>query len=141
MESHGKHTAHLRPYSRLVFTQENKHRIGLDLFLSCIKTLFHSSQKPTRKLAARTVIQSQYLKALAASLRVGFCDEWKSGFSHTAGPRKVENTSLFIIRVADHRFKLEQNLSIIYHLSIFLSGNRRSEKCIEMRNVTAVAKV
>ena len=31
--------------------------------------LFHSSQKPTRKLAARTFIQSQYLKALAASLR------------------------------------------------------------------------
>jgi hypothetical protein len=24
-----------------------------------------------------TFIQSQYLKALAASLRVGFCDEWK----------------------------------------------------------------
>ncbi len=36
---------------------------------SCgLKPLFHSSQKPTRKLAARTFIQSQYLKALAASL-------------------------------------------------------------------------
>ena len=30
-----------------------------------------------RKLAARTFIQSQYLKALAASLRFHFCDEWK----------------------------------------------------------------
>ncbi len=44
-----------------------------------LKVLFHSSQKPTRKLAARIFIQSQYLKALAASLRVGFCDEWKRG--------------------------------------------------------------
>ncbi len=47
--------------------------------------LFHSfpliAKKPTRKLAARTFIQSQYLKALAAaSLRVGVCDEWKRGF-------------------------------------------------------------
>ncbi len=31
------------------------------------KALFHLSQKLTRKLAARTFIQSQYLKALAAS--------------------------------------------------------------------------
>ena len=46
-----------------------------------VKVLFHSSQKPTRKLAAGTFIQSQYLKALAASLRVGFCDEWKRGLS------------------------------------------------------------
>ncbi len=45
-----------------------------------LKPLFHSSQKPTRKLAARTFIQSQYLKAFAASLRVGFCDEWTRGF-------------------------------------------------------------
>ncbi len=29
-----------------------------------------------------TFIQSQYLKALAASLRVGFCDEWKRGLKH-----------------------------------------------------------
>ena len=28
----------------------------------CLKALFHSSQKPTRKIAARTFIQSQYLK-------------------------------------------------------------------------------
>ena len=46
-----------------------------------LKALFHSLQKPTLKLAARTFIQSQYLKALAASLRVGFCDEWKTGFT------------------------------------------------------------
>ena len=46
-----------------------------------LKPLFHSSQKPTRKLAARTFIQSQYLKALAASLQVGFCDEWKRGLN------------------------------------------------------------
>ena len=52
-----------------------------------LKALFHSSQKPTRKLAARTFIQSQYLKALAVSLRVGFSDEWKRGFKalKTAG--------------------------------------------------------
>ena len=42
------------------------------------KALFHSSRKLTRKLAARTFIQ--YPKALGASLRVGFCDEWKRGF-------------------------------------------------------------
>ncbi len=54
----------LRPVS----TQENKHRIGLDFFPSCI--------------------------------------------IHTAEPKKVENTSdqLFIIRLADHRFKLEQKI-------------------------------
>ncbi len=44
-----------------------------------LKVLFHSLQSPTRKLAARTFIQLQYLKVLTASLRVGFCDadEWK----------------------------------------------------------------
>ncbi len=31
--------------------------------LNKIKALVHSSQKPTSKLAARTFIQSQYLKA------------------------------------------------------------------------------
>ena len=34
------------------------------------------------QLAARTFIQSQYLKALTVSLRVGFCDEWKRGLNH-----------------------------------------------------------
>jgi hypothetical protein len=46
-----------------------------------LKPISHSSQKLTRKLAARTFIQSQYMKAIAASLQVGVCDEWKRGFS------------------------------------------------------------
>ena len=46
-----------------------------------VRSLFHSSQKPTRKLAATTFTQSQCLKALAPSLRVGFCDKWKSRIS------------------------------------------------------------
>ena len=37
-----------------------------------LKAVCHSSQNPTRKFAARTFIQSQYLKARAASLRFGF---------------------------------------------------------------------
>ncbi len=61
--------------------QQELSRVSFTFLKVCaihrIKALFHSSQKPTRKLAARTFIQSQYLKALAASLRVGFCDEWK----------------------------------------------------------------
>ena len=47
----------------------------------CVKALFHSSQKPTPKLATKTFTQSQYLKTLAASLRVSFCDEWKIGLT------------------------------------------------------------
>ena len=43
--------------------------------------LFHSSQNTTRKLASKTFIQTQYLQALGASVRVGFCDEWKRGFN------------------------------------------------------------
>ncbi len=57
------------------------HRIIGSNWKPAFKPLFHSSQNPTRKLAARTFIQSQYLKALAASLRVGFCDEWKRGLT------------------------------------------------------------
>ena len=49
-----------------------------------INALFHSSQNPTRKLAVRTFIQSQYLKALDACLRGGFCDEWKRGLIYCA---------------------------------------------------------
>ena len=52
-----------------------------DGIVGMLKPLFHSSPRPTRKLVARTFIQSQYLKALTASLRVGFCDEWKRGLS------------------------------------------------------------
>ena len=56
-----------------------------------------SSQKPTRKLAARTFIQSQYLKALAASLRVGFCDEWK---------REALNPQLYQLQTVIPRFRI-----------------------------------
>ncbi len=45
-----------------------------------------------RKLAARTFIQSQYLKALAASLRVHFCDEWKRGL---LGRRQAKQILVF----------------------------------------------
>ena len=68
----GMHTT-IYTYSITISWQE----VALFAFL---KPLFHSSQKPTRKLAARTFIQSQYLKVLVASLRVGFCDKWKRGF-------------------------------------------------------------
>jgi hypothetical protein len=51
------------------------------ILFATLKPLFHSSQKPTRKLAARTFIQSQYVKELAERLRVGFCDEWKGDFT------------------------------------------------------------
>ena len=50
------------------------------LYKRVLKALFHSSQKPTRKLAARTFIQSQYLTGLAATFRVPFCAEWKGDF-------------------------------------------------------------
>ncbi len=42
-----------------------------------VKPLFHSMQKPTRKLAASAFKYCDWMKVLAASLRVGFCDEWK----------------------------------------------------------------
>ncbi len=51
-----------------------------------VEVLFHSSQNPTCKLAARTFIQPQYLEELAANLRVGFCDEWKRGWGYTLDP-------------------------------------------------------
>ena len=46
----------------LICACEPTHAVGRN-----VKDLFHSSQKPTRKLAARTFIQSQYLKASAMS--------------------------------------------------------------------------
>ncbi len=54
---------------------------------------------------------------------------WKADSS--AGPKKVENTSTFIIQVADHGFKLEQKIgtespcagSILFR-SGPMSGNR-----------------
>ena len=45
-----------------------------------VKPLFHSSQKPTRKLATSAFKYCDWMKVLAASWRVGFCDEWKRGF-------------------------------------------------------------
>ena len=38
--------------------------------------------------------------------RIGL-DSFPSRIIHTAGPKKVENTSTLYLRVADHRFKLE----------------------------------
>ena len=49
----------------------------LSLFLVEVVSLTLFSTHRKSKLAARTFIQSQYLKTLAASLRVGFCNEWK----------------------------------------------------------------
>ncbi len=41
-----------------------------------LKPLFHSSQKPTCKLAAIAFKYCDWMKVLTTSLRVGFCDEW-----------------------------------------------------------------
>ncbi len=40
-----------------------------------VKPLFHSSQKPARKLAASAFKYCDWMKVLAESLRVDFCDE------------------------------------------------------------------
>ena len=45
-----------------------------------LKPLFHSSRKQTRKLAASAFKYYDWMKVLAASLRVGFCGECKTGF-------------------------------------------------------------
>ena len=55
-----------------------------DYTVKPIKALFHSSQNPTRKLAARTFIQSQYLKTPPVSLRVALSNEWKRVFTGCA---------------------------------------------------------
>ncbi len=47
-----------------------------------LKRSFPLIVNPARKLTAGSFIQSQYLEALAASLRVSFCDEWKTGLSN-----------------------------------------------------------
>ena len=49
-----------------------------------LKPLFHSSQKPTRKLAANAFKYSDWMKVVAASLRVDFCDKWKERLKNTA---------------------------------------------------------
>ena len=64
----------------------NFEKVKYSLLTTAAYTKAFSSdrKKQTRKRAVRTFIQSQYLKALAASLRVGFCNEWKRGFTvHT----------------------------------------------------------
>ncbi len=68
---------------RLVFTEENKHGIGLDFFASCI--------------------------------------------SRSAGQKKLKMLQRFIIRVADHRFKLEQKIGTEAHARVqFCSDSVRS---------------
>ena len=52
----------------------------LVLFLR-LKSLFHSSQKPTRKLAASAFKYCDWMKVLAASLQVSFCDKWKGALA------------------------------------------------------------
>ena len=49
--------------------------------LANLKPLFHSSQKPTRKLAASAFKHCDWMKVLAASLRVGFRDERKKALT------------------------------------------------------------
>ena len=56
-------------------------------------------------------------------------ERWKADSS--AGPKRVENTSTFIVQVADHRFKLEQKIGTespcagsIFFRSDPMSGNR-----------------
>ena len=97
-----------KPPLPAVFGQISRHHFHLTInnhkLNHCLNALFHSSQKPTRKLAARTFIQPQYLKALAACLRVGFCDEWKRGdatdfnllknISRAGTPRKLNVVQL-----------------------------------------------
>ena len=56
----------------------------------CLKSLFHSSQKPTRKLAASAFKYCDWMKVLAASLRVGFSDEWKRALTPGAGCSKLD---------------------------------------------------
>ncbi len=53
--------------------------------MKLLKPLFHSSQKPTCKLAASSFKYCDWMKVLAASLRVGFCDEWKRVLTFVVG--------------------------------------------------------
>ena len=45
--------------------------------IKSFKPLFHSSQKPTRKLAASAFKYCDWMKVLAANLRISYRDEWK----------------------------------------------------------------
>ncbi len=60
----GKHSCLHTAYSNFKISAVSFVKLGR-FPLQSLKALFHSSQKPTRKLAARTHIQSHYLKALA----------------------------------------------------------------------------
>ncbi len=95
------------------------------------KILFHSSQKPTRKLAARTFIQSQYLTALAASLRVGFCDEWNlRGFT--------DNVSVLVHQIA--AAEKDDILLFETHLAAATSGKTITEESsLLLRQLIALA--
>ena len=75
--------------------------------------LFHLSQKPTRKFAAKTFIQSQYLKALTASLRVGFCDEWKRGLSVGECNRHNLHRTDDIKQHGNNRKNIEKNFKVL----------------------------
>jgi hypothetical protein len=69
-------------------------KLAVCMYPWSLKGFFHSSQKPTHKLAAaRTFNQSQYLKTLAADLRFGFCDECKRGFRGCLHGSRVYNPS------------------------------------------------
>ncbi len=56
-----------------------------------------------RKLATRSFIQSHCLKALAASLRVGFCDEWNRGLKQANMKMKPLGKSAIDRTVYSHR--------------------------------------
>jgi hypothetical protein len=75
-----KYVTKALPINRLVYVKILRaffHEDVLRLFSTYRKNQF------AIKLAARTLIQSQYLKALATSLCMSwFCDEWKRGFSY-----------------------------------------------------------
>ena len=58
-----------------------KHVSNLKVNYSSVRPLFHSSPKPTRKLAASAFNYYTWMNVFAASLRVGFCDEWKKAFN------------------------------------------------------------
>ncbi len=104
-----------------------------------LKPLFHSSQKPTRKLAARTFIQSEYLKALA----VGFCDEWKRRLSS----RIVDTFSTY--RSNNEMFTLllcvcvikqftGTNVFVIFHSVGQQGGRDKQEDCPNRKHHTVL---
>lgn len=67
----------------------------IQMWLPFNRPLFYSTQEPSRKLTPRVFIQSQHT-AVPASLRVGFCAEWKRELRHT----NRENNALFVLQDA-----------------------------------------